>query len=166
MNSPGRPYVVGVYPGQDPRVVEQASKFARQMNAHLICVWVDPSRYTVDRLPDGTVVSSPIDPESAGSQTQMMPEKLLGAITALLESTGVAWSAVARAGDAAHELGLLAQERNALAVVLGSRPRSLRTTLHELVNGSVAVKLAQRQLHPVLIIPPSEASSSLKRNAL
>ncbi|WP_313812236.1 universal stress protein [Glutamicibacter sp.] len=160
MGNPSAPIIVGVYPGQDQRVLEQAARLAEQMGAALICVWVDPTRYTVDRLADGTVVSSPIDPDSTGHSAQVMPPELFGRFETLLNSYNISWEVRARAGNASFELGLLADDLDARLIVLGSRERSLRTSLHELLNGSVAVRLAQKQLRPILIVPSTRTSNT------
>ena len=55
--------LVGVTYGQPDTVLRHAAHFARTFGAALICAHVDPGRYVVEELPDGSVVSLPLDPE-------------------------------------------------------------------------------------------------------
>ncbi|GAB3802796.1 hypothetical protein GCM10028798_20760 [Humibacter antri] len=134
-------------------VLIEAIRFARMLGAQLVVANVDATRYTTKRNPDGTVFAFPIDPDSADSVTEEFDQLLAAHVTALLKNSGVRWSMRALAGDPAHELARLAHEVNALAIVVGTRKRGLRTTAHEFFNGSVAVHLAHRQHHPVIVIP-------------
>ena len=55
--------LVGVTYGQPDIVLRQAARFARTFDAALVCAHVDPGRYVVEELPDGTVASLPLDPD-------------------------------------------------------------------------------------------------------
>lgn len=151
---PGRPIlIVGVVREQTDHVVRQAIRFAGLLDASLVLATVDPTRYTTGRNPDGTVSAFAIDPDSAELVTEEFDPEFAAHLRHLLEPTGLQWSLRALAGDPAHELARLAHELDALAIVVGTRKRGLRTTAHEFFNGSVAVHLAHRQHHPVIVIP-------------
>ncbi|GAB3610490.1 hypothetical protein GCM10027414_26160 [Humibacter ginsengiterrae] len=150
--------VVGVMAGESGNVTSdavliEAIRFARMLGAELVLANVDTTRYTTRRNADGTVSAFPIDPDSADSVTEVVDPRLTEHVTPMLERSGIRWSFRALAGDPAHELARLAHEVNALAIVVGTRKRGLRTTAHEFFNGSVAVHLAHRQHHPVIVIP-------------
>ena len=53
-----RRILVGVTYGQSDAVLRHAARFARTFDAALVCAHVDPGRYVVEELPDGTVASS------------------------------------------------------------------------------------------------------------
>jgi nucleotide-binding universal stress UspA family protein len=148
-----RVLVVGVMPGQSDTVLTEAMMFATMLGARLVLASVDPTRYTTAHNPDGTVSAFPIDPDSADLVTEEFDPQLAEHVAAILEPSGLAWNLRALAGDPAHELARLAHEVDALAIVVGTRKRGLRTTAHEFFNGSVAVHLAHRQHHPVIVVP-------------
>lgn len=148
-----RTLVVGVVREQPDDVVRQAIRFAGMLGASLVLATVDPTQYTVGRNEDGTVRAFSIDPDAAEVTTEQFEPAFAAHLRTLLESSGVPWSLRALAGDPAHELARLAQELDAIAIVVGTRKPGLRTTAHEFFNGSVAVHLAHRQHHPVIVIP-------------
>lgn len=145
--------VVGVMPQQPDRVLNEAIRFATILHARLVLASVDTTRYTTRRNDDGTVSAFPIDPDSADIIIEEFDPQLARHVQTLLEPSGIQWSLEALAGDPAHELARLAHQLNALAIIVGTRKRGLRTTAHEFFNGSVAVHLAHRQHHPVIVIP-------------
>ena len=148
-----RTLVVGVVREQSDDVVRQAIRFAGMLGASLVLATVDPTRYTTAHNPDGTVAAFSIDPDAAEVITEEFDPEFAEHLGALLEPSGLTWSLRALAGDPAHELARLAHELNAVAIVVGTRKPGLRTSAHEFFNGSVAVHLAHRQHHPVIVIP-------------
>ena len=54
--SPARPVLVGIEPGQSPRVVDEAAILAGALGTGLVCVWVDPAHLVAEREPDGSLV--------------------------------------------------------------------------------------------------------------
>jgi nucleotide-binding universal stress UspA family protein len=56
-------------------------------------------------------------------------------------------------GNPAQALGDLADTLNASMIVVGTREATLRASLQEFINGSVAAQLAHRQHRPVVVIP-------------
>lgn len=163
MNTSGRRIVVGVFLGQSPSVLEQAALFAAQFNAELVCAHVDSSRYVSEEKPDGTIVSLPIDPDLVDLREEVIEPQLLTEIAAVLAGHAVNWTARALAGDPAESLAHLANELDAILIVVGTRKAGIRRTLHEFFDGSVGARLAHRQHRPVLIIPlsPVGADSEL-----
>ena len=151
------PLVLGVCPDQSPEVLLQAASLAKQMEAELLCVWVDPTQYTIERLNDGTVISSPIDPDSDGHCRLEFPPILFDELHRRFSELAITWSTRARAGSVSKELALIAIEHGASMIIVGAHRPSLRKSLNHLLNGSTAVKLAQQQLCPVLVVPQEHA---------
>ena len=150
--------LVGVERGQPDTVVRQAVRLASMLTAQLVLATVDTTRYTTNRNPDGTVSAFSIDPDSAEVITEQFDPDVAAHLERLLRPSGITWTLRALAGDPAQELGRLANELGALAIIVGTRKRGLRTTAHEFFSGSVGVHLAHRQHRPVIIIPLDPAS--------
>ena len=55
--------VFGVLPGQDPAVIATAARLTARMGASLVFVWADGTHVEVERHPDGTVITTPLDPD-------------------------------------------------------------------------------------------------------
>lgn len=145
--------VVGVFPGQTPEVVDKAAVFAKRFGVGLVCASVDPSRFTVERRGDGSVVASPIDTDIVDTIVEVFDAQLEAQISETLKDRGVEWSVRALAGSPARELSELATELNAAMIVVGTREAGLRGSMREFFNGSVAVQLAHRQHRPVVVVP-------------
>jgi nucleotide-binding universal stress UspA family protein len=65
----------------------------------------------------------------------------------------VPWTYEARHGDPAKVLCGVAEERNALLIVVGSRGEGLRRALGRLVDPSISHGVIQHQHRPVLVVP-------------
>lgn len=154
--------VVGVMPDQPLWVVQVAGEFARTFRAQLVCVTVDATRYVLQDLPDGTLISAPIDPESDDDEPMFPPERL-EEIDALLEPMGVRWSMRELVGEAATSLMAVADEENALMIVVGTRQNGFSGAVRRFFGGSVAVRLSHRQYRPVVVVPiaPTEGERRL-----
>lgn len=150
--------VVGVKKGQPDGVVRGALKFAQRLDAQLVLATVDNTRYTVRHDPVGIVAAFSIDADDPGVVEEVVDPKLADHVRELLEPSGVQWRLRALAGDPAHELAVLADELDAVAIVVGTRERGLRSGALEFFNGSVAVHLAHRQHHPIIVIPLDPAA--------
>ncbi len=150
--------VVGVKKGQPDGVVRGALKFAQRLDAQLVLATVDNTRYTVRHDPVGIVAAFSIDSDAPDVIEEVVDPQLADHVRDLLESSGVEWSLRALAGDPAHELATLADELDAVAIVVGTRDRGLRSGALEFLNGSVAVHLAHRQHRPVIVIPLDPAA--------
>ena len=145
--------VVGVSPGQPDAVVEQAASFAAQFDAELVCAHSDIGSYRIEEGPDGEVRSLPIDPDLPLLSNTEFPAELKTRLSAILGSRSVRWSTRALAGDPASALGHLAETLDAAMIVVGTRRPSVRGSVQEFLNGSVAARLAHRQDRPVVVIP-------------
>lgn len=147
------PVVVGVTSGQPDAVVLAASEFATQFGAELICASVDPSRYMLEELPDGSMTSASFDPDSFEQAAADFDPGLRAQIERVLKGRRVTWSTRTLAGEPARALGHLAGTVRAVMIIVGSREPSMRHTLRSFFSGSVAVRLAHGQQRPVVIIP-------------
>lgn len=160
---PGAPtVVVGVLPHQSPAVVHQAASLARSLGAGLVCVWSDPARTFVAQEPDGTLVTTPLDPDHADSQEgDGVAETATAAqVASHLEGVELPWRFVYTVGEASRALARVAQEVGATMIVIGSRRPGLGGWMNHLIGGSTAGHLAHTQPLPVTIVPltPEEPS--------
>jgi nucleotide-binding universal stress UspA family protein len=144
--------VVGVLPDQPLWVIQVAAEFARTFRARLVCVSVDSSRYVLQDLPDGTLISAPIDPDSGGDEP-LFPQERLDEIDALLGPMQVRWTMRELVGEAAMSLMTVADEENALMIVVGTRQNGFGGAVRRFFAGSVAVRLSHRQYRPVVVVP-------------
>jgi len=145
--------IVGVVPGQADAVVVQAALFAARFNAELVCASVDAGQYHVYDLGDGTMTSFPYAPDAPDPAGERVDANLAAHLAALLDGAGLTWSTRALVGNPAQALGDLADTLNAAMIVVGTREATLRASLQEFINGSVAAQLAHRQHRPVVVIP-------------
>jgi len=161
--TPSACVIVGVVPGQPDAVVLQAAVFARKFDAELVCVSVDVDRYMIFDLGDGAMSTFPFDPDAVDPGEPEFDPVLTAHLATVLHGLGVAWSTQALAGDPAQALGDLAEARDAAMIVVGTRKATVRASIGEFFNGSVAVHLAHRQHRPVVVIPlaPVPAGRSL-----
>jgi nucleotide-binding universal stress UspA family protein len=144
--------IVGIAADQDVAVVQQAAAFAEKFDTELVCVWVDEplpimsgTEYAAFALP------TQIDAEVGAQPT--MPEELLSMLDEALHERPVRWSTRVLTGLPADELARLAEELDALMVVVGTREATAAAAVAEFFTGSVAVQLSHRQHRPVLVIP-------------
>lgn len=154
--------VVGVIPAQKPVVVHRAASLARSMGADLLCVWSDPARSFVAEEPDGTLVTTPLDPDHADStEGDGVAETALAAeLERSLEGADVAWRFVYTVGEASRALARVAAGSGAVLLVIGSRRPGLGGWMNHLIGGSTAGHLAHTQSLPVTIVPQSPEEPS------
>ncbi|MDQ0375478.1 universal stress protein [Cellulomonas humilata] len=155
---PGTPtLVVGVLPNQSPAVVRGAASLAHAMRASLVCVWADPARSFVAEEPDGTLVTTPLDPDHADSQAGdgVAETALSKQLAADLAGVDVPWRFVYTVGEASRALARVARESGALLIVIGSRRPGIGGWMNHLIGGSTAGHLAHTQSVPVTIVPLS-----------
>ncbi|KAB8196265.1 universal stress protein [Nonomuraea phyllanthi] len=119
--------------GPSRNALAYAAGLARRDNASLLIVFVE----SLNGAPMWFFAGSPIIPDAAADLTEDLREEL--------KDAGVPWQFVSVRGDAARELETLANAHMADAIVVGHS----RSTWH----GSVAVRLAKRARHTVLIVP-------------
>jgi nucleotide-binding universal stress UspA family protein len=154
----GRTIVVGILPEQPLWVVQVAADYARSFDAELVCVAADATRYAYQELPDGSLLTAPIDPDLA-SVGPMFSQERLEEIRTVLAPSGVRWSMRELVGLAADALMEVADQEDALMIVVGARPGGFRGALRHALTGSVALRLAHRQYRPVVVVPTAPAES-------
>lgn len=153
--------VLGVVPDQPAEVISAAPDYAAHFDAELVCAHVDKSRYTVETRPDGSVLSTPIDPDTTDEAATEFDPELQDRIAAALERTNVAWSTRALAGSPAQELDRLATALDARMIILGARRAGVRGSLHEFFNGSVAIQRSRRQHRPLVVVPSATGTDAM-----
>ena len=85
-----RTVVVGILPEQPLWVVQVAGEYAKAFDAELVCVAADATRYAYQELPDGTLLTAPVDPD-LGAVEPMFSDERLAEIGEVLAPLGVAW---------------------------------------------------------------------------
>jgi nucleotide-binding universal stress UspA family protein len=146
--------IAGVVPGQSPRVLKEAARYAKLHGAPLVVVHVDVTRFVTYEDPDGYVHSAPIDMNIAAGEGEL--NKVRDAAASLLEATGLTWEVRQLVGDPAMAIKHFADQIDARLLVVGTRKRGLGESLREFFTGSVGVRLAHRQHRPILIVPLGE----------
>jgi nucleotide-binding universal stress UspA family protein len=125
------------------RVLEVAADLAARLNAHLHVVHaVDLSDY-------------PIDPDSPDWE-----DRAASVLTAdrddvreQLAARSGGWTYHAGRADPVHLINAVADECDAVMVVVGTRGSGPRATVQRLFDGSVSHKLIGHQHRPVLVVP-------------
>lgn len=139
--------VVGVVDERSRHVVATAARYAEAFGADLACVAVDASPYTLGETPTGGLVTIPPtdgEPEFDAALHAMIDE--------VLAPRPVTWTTRLVVGGPAAELSRVAEELDALMIVVGTK-EGVRGTLREFFNGSVANQLAHRQHRPLVVVP-------------
>ena len=152
-NQAARRILVGVTYGQPDVVLRHAARFARTFDAALVCAHVDPGRYVVEELPDGSVASLPLDPDLPELKDTDFDQGLVAQVRAAVADESIELSFRELAGDVAYALTRLADILDVEMVIVGSRRGGVRAGLKQFLTGSVAAHLAHRQPRPVVVIP-------------
>jgi nucleotide-binding universal stress UspA family protein len=152
-NQAARRILVGVTYGQPGVVLRHAARFARTFNAALVCAHVDPGRYVVEELPDGSVASLPLDPDLPELKDTDFDQGLVAQVRAAVADESLELSFRELAGDVAYALTRLADILDVEMIIVGSRRGGVRAGLRQFLTGSVAAHLAHRQPRPVVVIP-------------
>jgi nucleotide-binding universal stress UspA family protein len=158
MATSARTVVVGILPEQPLWVVQVAGEYAKAFDAELVCVAADATRYAYQELPDGTLLTAPVDPDLIAVGPMFSPERL-AEIDEVLAPLKVRWSMRELVGVAADALMEVAEDVDALMIVLGARPGGFRGALRRAFAGSVAMRLAHRQYRPVVVVPTAPVDS-------
>jgi nucleotide-binding universal stress UspA family protein len=149
----GHPLVVAVVPDQPPLVGITAVSLAKATAAPaLYFAYVDPSRYPVEELPDGTVRHAAIDPDLDDDQWPGTQATLVRAVGETMAGHDVPWHFRYLAGRVDRALTHLARAVDAAAFVVGTHV-GRHHRIADFVNGSVSMQLAHRQHRPVLVVP-------------
>lgn len=146
--------IVGIQPGQAARVLQEAARFARLLNAPLVVAHVDVTRFVTYEDPDGYVHSAPIDLNLDAGIAQF--EDVQKEAAAVLGDSGLTWTARQLVGDPALAIKHLANKLDAQLIVVGTRKRGIGESIREFFTGSVAARLAHRQHRSVLVVPLEE----------
>jgi nucleotide-binding universal stress UspA family protein len=152
-NKAARRILVGVTYGQPDVVLRHAARFARTFEAALVCAHVDPGRYVVEELPDGSVASLPLDPDLPELKDTDFDQGLVAQVRAAVADDSIELSFRELAGDVAYALTRLADILDVELIIVGSRRGGVRAGLKQFLTGSVAAHLAHRQPRPVVVIP-------------
>jgi nucleotide-binding universal stress UspA family protein len=152
-NQAERRILVGVTYGQSAAVLRHAARFARTFDAALVCAHVDPGRYVVEELPDGTVASLPLDPDLPELKDTDFDQGLVAQVRTAVADDSIELSFRELAGDVAYALTRLADILDVEMIIVGSRRGGVRAGLKQFLTGSVAAHLAHRQPRPVVVIP-------------
>ncbi len=153
--------VLGVEPHQGADVIDAAAQFATRLGASVVCVWVDASHLTTERRENGTVITTPLDPDAVddpGLPTQV--EELHNRLAEILADPVTSWRLHYATGAPARILSDVAEELEAVAIMIGTRNKGFGHWAAEKIDGSVAARLAQHQHRPVILIPHPEAGGS------
>ena len=151
-SEPGTPQLVV---GHDGHAVSHAAlnaavDLAGRLGAHLHVVHsVTVEDYGID----------PDTEEFEQTRDRNLAEERLGIARGLGES-GVGWTYHEEHGDPAVQLARLADETDALYIVVGATHRGL---MH--LNGSVSKRLLHLQARPVLVIPDPATVSGLRQQS-
>lgn len=146
--------LVGVVPGLPTRVVKEAARYAKLLNARLVVVHVDVTRFVTFEDPDGYVHTAPIDINVTAGESDLAIVRAEAAT--ILEGREVDWSVRQLVGDPAMAMNQFADQVDARLLVVGTRKRGIGESIREFFTGSVAARLAHRQQRPILVIPLGE----------
>ena len=146
--------IVGMQPEQPDRVLQEAIRYAKLLQAPLVVTHVDVTRFVTYEDPDGYVHSAPIDLNIDAGAAEF--DEVQAAASVWLEDTGLTWTARQLVGDPALAIKQLANKLEAQLIVVGTRKRGLGESIREFFTGSVAARLAHRQHRPVLVVPLDE----------
>lgn len=155
MTDAGTHIVVGVELDEDSIVLKRAAEFAQRFDATLVCVISNLGRYAAREAADGTVTSLDFDSDNPDELQETFDAKLRAQVDAVLSPAGVEWTPRAMAGDPALQLAHVADEVDAIMIVVGTRRPGPWSSMREFMNGSVAAHLVHRQHRPVLVVPLS-----------
>ncbi len=150
-DAPHGAVIVGAVPGQSPRVIIEAARYARLLSAPLVIAHVDVTRFVTFEDPDGFVHSAPIDLDIGGGEVEL--NEVRAAAQSALAECPVPWSVHQLVGDPALAIKHLAERIDAKLLVVGTRKRGFGDSLREFFTGSVAARLSHRQHRPLLVIP-------------
>ncbi|MGV8885026.1 MAG: universal stress protein [Microbacteriaceae bacterium] len=145
--------VIGITASQPEAVVREALRLAQLLRCRLLCVGVDESRYVTDTQSDGSIVAMSINSDNGDIVIEEFDPQLSARIRTLAATSHVECEFFATAGNPSRVLAAVANDRDALMIVVGTRGASFGGTLREFFSGSVAANLAHRQHRPVLVVP-------------
>lgn len=141
--------VFGVLPDQAPAVITTA-----RMGASLVFVWADGAHAEVERHPDGTVITTPLDPDQFDHPDEPTTEhRIHTQLEPVLAEAPVPWTLRYATGAPDQALTEVAEELDAMAIGLGTREPGFGAWAGEKIEGPVAIRLAHHQHRPVILVP-------------
>lgn len=126
---------------------------AGAMDAGLRCLWVDSTQIIFDTGADGSILTTPLDPDQLGADAAVLEPDLLDLVAAAMAGSPVTWRLDHASGDVATALAKAAHQWQAAMVVVGTRRPGFAGWMNEVVGGSIAARLAHTQERPVLLVP-------------
>jgi len=152
--NPAQTIIVGVDQDQAQVVVAETAKLAALLGARVVCVNVQSGRFITQRLPESLGDSGPAGGFDDGNEPDnVFPPALEAHLESVFTSAGVSWEALELEGDPAKTLSRVAEEYNALMIVVGTRRKGMRSRMEQFIDGSIAVNLTHKQARPVLVVP-------------
>jgi len=152
----GHPIVVAVVPHQPELVALTAASWSRAAGGvSVYFAYVDPTRFTVEEHPDGSVRHAEIDPDAVDDSWLERQRQIEESLAHVLSDSGVPWELRYLAGRPDRALTHLARAVDAAAIVVGTRAPGSGARFREAVEGSVALQLSHHQHRPVLVVPLS-----------
>jgi nucleotide-binding universal stress UspA family protein len=145
--------VVGILPNRPTTVIEVAVGIAQGLRARLVCVSVEPVHVIIDIGPDGIPLTAAYDPDATGLPEPRFEPALAEQISRIADRRGIACEFEMRVDDPARALSAVAEENDALLIVVGARRASAAQAVREFFSGSVAARLSHQQHRPVLVVP-------------
>lgn len=142
--------LVGVSGPRARHVVATAAWYAEHFDAELTCAGIDADPFTLGETPSGYLVT--MADFASEPEPRAFGRDLVAMIDEVTQARGITWHERMAFGRPAPELSDIAEEVDALMIVLGTR-EGIRGALREALNGSVAAQLAHRQHRPVVVVP-------------
>ncbi|GLJ61783.1 MULTISPECIES: universal stress protein [Microbacterium] len=146
--------IVGAIPGQAPRVMKEAARYAALLHAPLVVAHVDVTRFVTYEDPDGFVQTAPVDIHIDAGAEEL--EAVRRAAEENLAGKDVRWTVRQLVGDPALALKHFAEKIDARLIVVGTRKRGIGDSIREFFTGSVAARLSHRQHRNILVVPVGE----------
>jgi nucleotide-binding universal stress UspA family protein len=157
-----KPLIVGVYPGQNGRVVLEAALIADELGLGLICAYVEFNSYLTEWGPAPGRREASLHPTNLDGIDERVALDLAESIRETLGGAAQSWQLRILAGDPPKALARLADEVDARLLAVGTRSPGFARTVGEGLAGSVATRLSHTQPRPVLVIPVDhEAANAL-----
>ncbi|ABK03268.1 hypothetical protein JOE40_000805 [Arthrobacter sp. PvP102] len=133
-------------------LVGAAARFARSVNSHLVCAYVDPAGYLAEWAPPRFRDAESLDPP--GSDEALFPAAdVRKGLVLCLGTPGAGWSFRVLGGAVAPALARLAASTGASLLLVGGPRPGVLAKLQRVVEGTVPDELLRIQDRPVLILP-------------
>lgn len=146
------PVVFGVPWACPAPLVRAAARFARSVDAHLVCAYVDPAGYLAEWDPGRSRHALSLEP--AHNVEALFPAtEVKEGLVLCLGPPGAEWSFRVLGGTVAPALARLAASTGASLLLVGGPRPGVLARLQRVLEGAVPDALLRIQDRPVLIIP-------------